>query len=83
MSQSASLPTDEAAIMSEGIYNHLPKWRRAIHDLAVEAGIKKFFDTSDTHDQKSTSDLGPSDPENETDRATDPSQTRKPKRAEV
>jgi hypothetical protein len=69
--------------MSEEVYKHLPKWRRAVHDLAVEAGIKKFVNTSDTQDQKSTSDLGPSDPENETDRATDPSQTRKPNRAEV
>jgi len=69
--------------MSEQIYDHMAKWRRAIHDLAVEAGIKRFVNPSDSHGQKSASDLGPSDPENETDRATDPSQTRKPKRAEV
>jgi hypothetical protein len=69
--------------MSEQIYKHLPHWRRIIHDLAAEAGIKKFLNTSDTHDEKSSSDLGPSDPENENDRATDPSQTRRPKRAEV
>ena len=69
--------------MSEEVYKHLPKWRRAIYDLAVEAGLEKFVNTSDTHNQKSIGDLGPSDPENETDRATDLSQTRKPKRAEV
>jgi len=69
--------------MSEEVYKHLPKWRRTLHDLAVEAGLKKFVNPPDAHEQKSTSDLGPSDPENETDRATDPYQTRKPKRAEV
>jgi len=69
--------------MNEEVYKHLPKWRKAIHELAVDAGVKKFVNSSDTRDQKLTSDPGPSDPENETDRATDPSQSRKPKRAEV
>jgi hypothetical protein len=69
--------------MSEQIYQHLPRWRRVMHDLAAEAGIKRFANPSDIHDEKSSSDLGPSAAESENDRATDPSQTRKPKRAEV
>jgi hypothetical protein len=69
--------------MDEEVYKHLPKWRRAIRDLAIEARIKKFVNAADTQDRKSTSDLDPSSPENERDRSTDPSQTRKPKQAEV
>jgi hypothetical protein len=69
--------------MDEEVYKHLPKWRKAIHDLALEAGLNKFVNTSDVQDQKSISDLDSSSPENENDRSTDPSQTRKPNRAEV
>jgi len=69
--------------MSEEVYKHLPKWRKTIHELAVVAGLRQFASPSDNNKQKSDSDLGPSDPENENDRSTDPSQARKPKRAEV
>jgi len=64
--------------MSEELYQHLAKWRRVLRDLAIEAGIKKFVGTLDVRNNKSDSDLEPSAPENEPDRATDPVQTRKP-----
>jgi hypothetical protein len=37
-----SAPINEEFALSDEIYNHLPKWRRLIHDLAKEAGIKTF-----------------------------------------
>ena len=30
--------------MTEEVYQHLPRWRRIIHDLAREAGIKNFVE---------------------------------------
>jgi hypothetical protein len=48
--------------MSEQIYEHLPKWRRAIRDLAVEAGIRKFVNPPDAHDKKSCDDANSSKP---------------------
>jgi hypothetical protein len=33
--------------MSDEIYEHLPKWRRVLRDLAKEAGIKGFTDSLD------------------------------------
>jgi hypothetical protein len=32
--------------MTDEIYDHMPKWRRLIRDLAREAGIKSFQNPS-------------------------------------
>jgi hypothetical protein len=39
--------------MSDEIYEHMPKWRRLIRDLARDAGIKNFLNHS--HDDASNS----------------------------
>jgi len=39
--------------MTDEIYEHMPKWRRLIRDLARDAGIKNFLNPS--HDEASSS----------------------------
>lgn len=40
--------------MSDEIYNHMPRWRRLIRDLAREAGVKNFLNHSSDDSNKST-----------------------------
>jgi hypothetical protein len=51
--------------MSDEIYEHMPKWRRLIHDLARDAGIKDFLNPSDDENNKSTEDRAPPTTENQ------------------
>ena len=51
--------------MSDQIYEHMPKWRRVIRDLASEAGIRKFVKSSNSDRTKSSSALESSDTSNE------------------
>jgi hypothetical protein len=53
--------------MSEEVYQHLPRWRRIIHDLAKEAGIKNFVNASNTETSKPTENRDSSATENQTE----------------
>lgn len=56
MSRFATVQIDEAADMSEQIYEHLPKWRRIIRDLAAEAGLRKFMNPADEANRVSSAE---------------------------
>lgn len=58
MSRFATEQVNEARNMSEQIYEHMPKWRRVLRDLAVEAGLERFVKPPDTDDDRSRSNAG-------------------------
>jgi hypothetical protein len=57
----------EGRSVSEEVYDHLPRWRRIVHDLAVEAGLKKFVKPSDSDIGKSSGSSDSSASENQPD----------------
>jgi len=62
---------DEVSAMSDQMYEHMAKWRRTIHDMIIQVGIKEFSEISSVHDNKSP------------DRAPDADQAQKPTRDET
>jgi hypothetical protein len=54
--------------MNEEVYEHLPRWRRIIHDLAKEAGIKNFVNAPSEESSESSENDNSSAKDSETGR---------------